>query len=125
MEATIEVCRDGLLRDEDNAPVYLDLSQSRKEPVDDKILLRVEKLLKLNASSGRASTESESLISRALAEVELAKSSSPFVGTQKDQEMALSRMGIRFSASGTVEKPGISPNRNASKRFTKGNQERL
>ena len=44
--------------------------------MDSKMLLKVEKLLNLNKSDG-----GDPLINRALAEVELAKSSSPLVGS--------------------------------------------
>ena len=69
--------------------------------MDSQMLQKVEKLLKLNS---QAKNNKDPLITRAMAEVELAKSNSSLVGSQKEQQQALNRMGIKFSANGGIEK---------------------
>ena len=68
-------------------------------------------------------SNSDPMIDRAIAEVELAKKHSQIVGSQKEQEQVLSRMGIRFDAGGAVDRSSVSPNKNFV-RFTKGPQDR-
>ena len=58
--------------------MHLDLSESKKKPMDSQMLLKVEKLLKLNS---KARHINDPLITRAMAEVELAKSNSTLVGS--------------------------------------------
>ena len=61
-------------------------------------LNRVQRLLNHN----KARLGEDPLLKQALAEVELAKKSAQYDGSQKDSELVLQRMGIRFDAAGSL-----------------------